>query len=93
MNSSFELSLYFFIKQPKIFSGFVIHYSNLHGQIFDCFDENNLANSKVVKEHEWNIHQDELNEQSDTIENNDALNYEEYLVKNLKMSWMYVHSS
>ena len=44
MNSSFELSMYFFIKQPKIFSGFVIHYSNLHGQIFDCFDENNLAN-------------------------------------------------
>ena len=47
-------------------------------------NENNLANPKVVKEHEWNIHEDELNEQSDAIENNDAMNYEEYLADGLK---------
>ena len=43
MNSSFELSLYFFIKQPKIFFGFAIFYDDFNGKKFDCFDENMLT--------------------------------------------------
>ena len=43
MNSSFELSLYFFIKQPKIFFGFAILYDDFNGKKFDCFDENMLT--------------------------------------------------